>query len=99
MRRHAEASRPALLQGRTLMASPAPARYSVAPLFCRPWTLNGIPPRLIESHYEHNYGGTVARLNALAQELAALDPASTPPDVITVLRPDEPAALNSPLLH
>jgi superoxide dismutase, Fe-Mn family len=38
------------------MASPAPHRYSVAPLFCRPWTLNGIPPRLIESHYEHNYG-------------------------------------------
>src|SRR3954452_1728388 len=99
MRRHAEASRPALLQGRTLMASPASNRYSVAPLFCRPWTLNGIPPRLIESHYEHNYGGAVARLNALAQELAALDPESTPPEVISRLKRDELAALISTLLH
>ncbi|MFL5230074.1 MAG: Fe-Mn family superoxide dismutase, partial [Microvirga sp.] len=81
------------------MASPASNRYSVAPLFCRPWTLNGIPPRLIESHYEHNYGGAVARLNALAQELATLDPASTPPDVISRLKRDELAALNSTLLH
>jgi len=60
-------------------------QYRVAPLFCRPWTLNGISPRLMESHYEHNYGDTVARLNAITNELAALDPASTPPDVITVL--------------
>src|SRR5688500_12759508 len=70
-------------------------RSAVAPLFCRPWTLNGISPRLIESHYEHNYGGAVARLNALAEELAALDPAATPPDVISRLKRDEIAALNS----
>ena len=23
-------------------------QYNLAPLFCRPWTLNGITPRLIE---------------------------------------------------
>jgi Fe-Mn family superoxide dismutase len=74
-------------------------RYSVAPLFCRPWTLNGISPRLIESHYEHNYGGAVARLNALARQLAAIDPASSAPDVISRLKRDEIAALNSTLLH
>jgi hypothetical protein len=28
--------------------------YRIAPIFCRPWTLNNISPRLIESHYEHN---------------------------------------------
>ena len=39
--------------------------YSIAPLFCRPWTLNGISARLIESHYENNYGSAVRRLNAL----------------------------------
>jgi len=74
-------------------------QYRVAPLFCRPWTLNGISPRLMESHYEHNYGDTVARLNAITNELAALDPASTPPDVISRLKRDELAALNSTLLH
>jgi superoxide dismutase, Fe-Mn family len=73
--------------------------YAVAPLFCRPWTLSGIPPRLIESHYEHDYGGTVARLNAISEELGALDPATTPGEVIGRLKRDELAALNSTLLH
>jgi superoxide dismutase, Fe-Mn family len=27
-------------------------QYHLAPLFCRRWTLMGITPRLIESHYE-----------------------------------------------
>lgn len=73
--------------------------YSIAPLFCRPWTLNGISARLIESHYEHNYGGAVRRLNALASEIDALDPATAPPDVLRRLKRDEFALLNSTLLH
>jgi Fe-Mn family superoxide dismutase len=74
-------------------------RYQLAPLFCRPWTLNGMTPRLIESHYENNYGGAVVRLNALADELAALDPQTTPAHVINRLKQEETAALNSTLLH
>ena len=74
-------------------------RYRIAPLFCRPWTLNGITPALIESHYEHNYGGALNRLNAIAEELAALDPAATPGHVINRLKQEEMAALNSTLLH
>ena len=31
-------------------------RYQLAPIFCRPWLLNGLSQRLIESHYENNYG-------------------------------------------
>jgi Fe-Mn family superoxide dismutase len=73
-------------------------RYQIAPLFCRPWTLNGISPRLIESHYEHNYGGAVSRLNALTEELEALDLA-TPAHVVGRLKREEMAALNSTLLH
>ncbi|HZP79858.1 MAG TPA: Fe-Mn family superoxide dismutase [Pseudolabrys sp.] len=74
-------------------------RYQIAPLFCRPWTLNGITPRLIESHYENNYGGAVARLNAIAEELAALDSQTAPAHVISRLKQEEMAALNSTLLH
>jgi len=74
-------------------------RYRLAPLFCRPWTLNGITPRLIESHYENNYGGAHARLNKIAETLESLDPATTPADVICRLKRDESAALNSTLLH
>jgi superoxide dismutase, Fe-Mn family len=81
------------------MASTAPRRYSVAPLFCRPWTLNGISPRLIESHYEHIYGTAVVRLNDISDAIGALDPAVAPPDVIAHLKRDELTALNSTLLH
>jgi superoxide dismutase, Fe-Mn family len=73
--------------------------YQIAPLFCRPWTLLGITPRLIESHYENNYGGAFTRLNAISEELEALDPATTPPHVIRRLKQDEAAALNSLALH
>src|SRR6185503_12332769 len=74
-------------------------QYQLAPLFCRPWTLNGITPRLIESHYERNYGGELRRLNAISRELEALDPATTSPEAIARLKRDEAAALNSTLLH
>jgi len=57
-------------------------RYQIAPLFCRPWTLLGLTPGLVESHYENNYGGGFARLNAISDELEALDPATTPAHVI-----------------
>jgi len=73
--------------------------YRIAPLFCRPWTLNNMSPRLIESHYEHDYGNAVARLNAISRELEALDPATVPNDVISRLKRDELALLNSTLLH
>ena len=74
-------------------------QYHLAPLFCRPWTLNGISPRLIESHYENNYGDALHRLNAISEELGSLDPATTPADVLSRLKRDESAALNSTLLH
>jgi superoxide dismutase, Fe-Mn family len=49
--------------------------------------LNGLAPRLIESHYEGNYG------SALTQELEALDPATASIEVINRLRSTEiPAA-------
>jgi Fe-Mn family superoxide dismutase len=74
-------------------------KYQIAPLFCRPWTLNGISARLIESHYENNYGGALNRLNALTEELEALDPSTTPAHVLSRLKREESAALNSTLLH
>jgi hypothetical protein len=44
-------------------------RYQLKPIFCRPWTLNGLSLKLIESHYENNYGGALRRLNAITQQL------------------------------
>ena len=74
-------------------------QFRLAPLFCRPWALNGITPRLIESHYETNYGGAVRQLNLLTEELEALDPTTAPAESVSRLKRDQSAALNSTLLH
>ena len=74
-------------------------RYQLQPIYCRPWTLNGFSTRLIESHYENNYGGALRRLNAITEQLETLDPASTPGHVLIGLKRDQLIALNSTLLH
>jgi len=74
-------------------------RYQLAPLYCRPWTLNGISARLIESHYENNYGAALNRLNAISEEIERLDISNTSDRSLARLKQDEMLALNSTLLH
>ena len=74
-------------------------RYQLAPIYCRPWVLTGLSQRLIESHYENNYGGALKRLNAITEKLESLDLAATPGYLINGLKRDELVALNSTLLH
>ena len=74
-------------------------RYRLKQIHCRPWTLNGLSLKLIESHYENNYGGALRRLNAITQQLASLDFATAPAHVLNGLKREELVALNSTLLH
>ena len=74
-------------------------RYELAPIWCRPWLLNGLSKQLIESHYENNYGGALRKLNAITEKLESLDYASTAPYVVNSLKREELIALNSTLLH
>jgi Fe-Mn family superoxide dismutase len=74
-------------------------RYSLKQIHCRPWTLPYLSIKLIESHYENNYGGALRRLNAITEQLESLDFASTPAHVLNGLKREELAALNSTLLH
>ena len=74
-------------------------RYQLKPIFCRPWLLNGLSVKLIESHYENNYGGALRRLNAITEQLESLDLAKTPGYVLSGLKREELVALNSTLLH
>src|SRR6188474_3885505 len=74
-------------------------RYHLTPIPCRPWVLNGLSLKLIESHYENNYGGALRRLNAITEQLESLDFAKTPGHVINGLKREELVALNSTLLH
>ena len=60
----------------------------------------GITPRLIESHYENNYGGAFTRLNAISEEAeVARSSRRRRRIVIRRLKQDEAAALNSLALH
>jgi len=55
--------------------------------------------KLIESHYENDYGGALRSLNAITEQLQSLDLATAPAHVINGLKREELIALNSTLLH
>src|SRR3954469_2662711 len=74
-------------------------RYTLKPIHCRPWTLSYLSVKLIESHYENNYGGALRRLNAITEQLESLDFEKTPAHVLNGLKREELVALNSTLLH
>jgi Fe-Mn family superoxide dismutase len=65
----------------------------------KPHRLNGLSQRLLDSHYENNYGGAVRRLNAIDRHLADLDPARTPNFVLNGLKREQLIAANSAVLH
>jgi Fe-Mn family superoxide dismutase len=73
--------------------------YQMMPLACDPTAIKGMSERLIRSHYENNYGGTVQRLGAIAEQLAALDFEAAPIFVINGLKREELIATNSMILH
>jgi superoxide dismutase, Fe-Mn family len=73
--------------------------YTTKPLSCDPARIKGMSERLIISHYENNYGGAVKRLNAIEEQLAALDYANAPGFVINGLKREELVAANSMILH
>ena len=73
--------------------------YEMKPLPCDPATIKGMSERLITSHYENNYGGTVQRLNAITAQLAELDFATAPIFAINGLKREELIATNSMILH
>src|SRR2546421_7460134 len=69
-------------------------RYHLKQIHCRPWTLNGLSLKLIESHYENNYGGGLRGLNAITQQLESLDFAKTPGHVLNGLKRGGVVGLN-----
>ena len=73
--------------------------YEMKPLTCDPKAIKGMSERLIVSHYENNYGGTVQRLNAITAQLAELDFATAPMFLINGLKREELIATNSMILH
>jgi len=87
------------------LPSTSPRQFSphktieVRPLLLKPQWMNGLSERLLVSHYEHNYGGAVRRLNAITARLAGLDWARTPAFEINGLKREELIAASSVTLH
>jgi superoxide dismutase, Fe-Mn family len=73
--------------------------YAMKPLACDPQRIKGMSEKLIVSHYENNYGGAVKRLNAITEQLAALDFARVPVFTVNGLKREELIAANSMILH
>lgn len=80
-------------------ASAAAPSYELQPL---PYAAGAIPQfseRLIQSHWENNYGGAVRRLGAINAAFAELDPAHATGFAINGLKREELIAANSMILH
>jgi len=73
--------------------------HRIKPLSFKPHRLSGLSQRLIDSHYENNYGGAVRRLNAIDEQLAKLPPATTPNFLLNGLKREQLIAANSAVLH
>jgi superoxide dismutase, Fe-Mn family len=73
--------------------------YAMKPLACDPQRIKGMSEKLIVSHYENNYGGAAKRLNAITEQLAALDFARAPVFTVNGLKREELIAANSMILH
>ena len=71
----------------------------IVPIACKPWALNGLSERLIVSHYENNYGAAVRSLNAIRDQLDALDLAAAPGHQIRALKQEELVAMGAVALH
>jgi Fe-Mn family superoxide dismutase len=72
---------------------------NVLPLPFATGAATGLSERLLNSHYQNNYGGAVKRLNAIRTQLAATAFATTPGFVLNGLKREELIATNSMLLH
>ena len=73
--------------------------YIAKPLSCDPTRLKGLSEKLIVSHWENNYGGTVRRLNAITAQLTEIDFTTAPIFVVNGLKREELIASNSMILH
>ncbi|MFO1426886.1 MAG: Fe-Mn family superoxide dismutase [Steroidobacteraceae bacterium] len=84
----------------TTLARAFADQHAPRPLPFRPGALNGLSDRLLQSHWENNYGGAVKALNAIRARLAAAlaDP-DLPPYVYNGLKREQLLRTGSVVLH
>jgi Fe-Mn family superoxide dismutase len=73
--------------------------YNPKPLPFDPMKIKGLSEKILVSHYENNYKGAVKRLNAITEQLAALDFDKAAVFTVNGLKREELIAANSMILH
>lgn len=73
--------------------------HKPVPLPFDPAALRGISARLIQSHWENNYGGASKALNTVRSKLSQALGADTPPYVYTGLKREQAIRTGSVVLH
>jgi superoxide dismutase, Fe-Mn family len=75
-------------------------QHTAVPLPFEPKALKGLSEKLIQSHWENNYGGSVKALNTVRGRLTqALNDANTPPYVYNGLKREQLFRTGSVVLH
>jgi superoxide dismutase, Fe-Mn family len=99
----AAATTPSPVSGGSPMTTPAPAfsgAHAVKPLRFDPTKLDGLSEKLVRSHWENNYQGSVKALNMIEGRLAAgMADKDLPPVVYGGLKREELHRTGSVILH
>jgi Fe-Mn family superoxide dismutase len=80
-------------------AAPPTPTFTPKPLPFDPKSVPGLSEKLLLSHHDNNYGGTVTRLGAITGQFAATDPATAQGFQLNGLKREELIAWNSMILH
>ena len=83
----------------TAMAASEAVAFEIKPLSIDPKSIPGLSENILRSHYDNNYTGAVKRLNAINEQLAALDFAAAPNFTINGLKREQLVAMNSMIFH
>jgi Fe-Mn family superoxide dismutase len=81
--------------------APSAARvpYEIKPLPFAPDSIAGLSERILVSHHDNNYAGSVRRLNAISEQLSSLDFETASNFTVNGLKHEEIIAMNSVILH
>jgi Fe-Mn family superoxide dismutase len=83
-----------------MSSRPIPEEHKRRPLPFDPARLNGLSERMLRSHWENNYGGSVKALNTIRQKLSqALGDKELPPFVYNDLKREHLMRTGSVVLH
>jgi Fe-Mn family superoxide dismutase len=91
---------PAAAEQKSMSAAAFDSQHAATPPPFDTKGLHGLSERLIQSHWENNYGGAVKALNARRGRLMqALNDPNTPPYVYTGLKREQLLRTGSVVLH